>query len=109
MHVGIYRSSMRWGVEFSGRSGRPTFASDVKAAIRLLYRLNRPTEHCLFLHLRSEFLVPSYVYSKQPVFGLTQEWLKEVWSPRQGICLFPLCGIFDLPWHRHQIEETNGF
>ena len=26
-----------------------TFASDVKSAIRLLYRLNRPTERCLCL------------------------------------------------------------
>ena len=47
MHVGICRSSMYWGVEFSGRSG--TFASEVKSAIRLLYRLNRPTEHCLHI------------------------------------------------------------
>ena len=46
MHVDLYRSSMYWGVEFSGRSG--TFASDVKSAIRLLYRLNRPTELCFF-------------------------------------------------------------
>ena len=42
MHVGICRSNMYWGVEFSGRSG--TFASEVKSSIRLLYRLNRPTE-----------------------------------------------------------------
>ena len=40
----------------------------------------------------------SYVYSKHPIFRLTQEWLREVWSPRQGICLFyPLCGIFYFP------------
>ena len=45
MHVGICRRSMYWGVECSGRSG--TFASEVKSAIRLLYRLNRPTELCL--------------------------------------------------------------
>ena len=49
MHIGICRSSMHWGVEFSGISG--TFASEVKSAIRLLYRLNRPTELCLCLHL----------------------------------------------------------
>ena len=23
--------------------------------------------------------------------------------------LYPLCGIFYFPWHRHQIEGTNGF
>ena len=23
--------------------------------------------------------------------------------------IYPLCGIFDFPWHRHQIEGTNGF
>ena len=34
------------------------------------------------------FLVLSYEYSKQPIFGQTQEWLREVWSPRQMICLF---------------------
>ncbi len=38
------------------------------------------------------FLVLSYhVYSKQPIFVLTQEWLREDWSPRQGICLFTPC------------------
>ena len=26
---------------------------------------------------------------------------------RLHIC--PLCGIFYFPWHRHQIEGTNGF
>ena len=35
--------------------------------------------------------VLSYVYSKQPVFGLTQEWLREAWSLRQGTCLFTPC------------------
>ena len=40
----------------------------------------------------------SYVYSKQPILGLTQEWLREVWSPRQGICLFTPCvGSFTSP------------
>ena len=24
-------------------------------------------------------------------------------------CIYPLCGIFYFPWHRHQIEGTNGF
>ena len=48
MHVGICRSSVYWGVEFSGKSG--TFASEVKSAIRLLYRLNGPIELCLCLH-----------------------------------------------------------
>ena len=40
------------------------------------------------MEIGSRFLVLSYVYSKQPIFGLTQECLREVWSPRQGICLF---------------------
>ena len=22
---------------------------------------------------------------------------------------YPLCGLFYFPWHRHQIEGTNGF
>ena len=34
-----------------------------------------------------------------------------MWSPRQVTHLPPvsLCGIFYFPWHRHQIEGTNGF
>ena len=45
-----------------------------------------------------DILVLNYVYSKQPIFGLTQEWLREVWSPRQGICLFTPCvGYFTSP------------
>ena len=23
--------------------------------------------------------------------------------------IYPLCGIFYFPWHRHQIEGANGF
>ena len=23
--------------------------------------------------------------------------------------IYPLCGIFSFPWHRHQVEGTNGF
>ena len=40
-----------------------------------------------------------HLYSKQPIFGLTQEWLmREVWSSRQGICLFTPCvGSFTSP------------
>ena len=29
-------------------------------------------------------------------------------SPQQ-VTVYPLCGIFYFPWHRHQIEGTNGF
>ena len=33
-----------------------------------------------------------------------------MWSPRQVTHLPPhLCGIFYFPWHRHQIEGTDGF
>ena len=32
-----------------------------------------------------------------------------MWSPRQVTHVYPLCGIFHFPWHRHQIEGTNGF
>ena len=34
-----------------------------------------------------------------------------MWSPRQvaRLHIYPLCGIFYFPWHRHQIEGTNGF
>ena len=50
------------------------------------------------MEIGSLFLVLSYVYSKQPIFGLTQEWLREVWSPRQGICLFTPCvGYYTSP------------
>ena len=31
-----------------------------------------------------------------------------MWSPRQ-VTHLPLCGVFYFPWHRHQIEGTNGF
>ena len=47
--------------------------------------VNLPTVQS-FKYLGS-FLVLNYVYSKQPIFGLTQEWLREVWSPRQAISL----------------------
>ena len=59
-------------------------------------------------HVFGKFLVLSYVYSKQPIFGLTQEWLREGSSQRQGIYVYPLCGIFYFPWHIHQIEGIDG-
>ena len=35
---------------------------------------------CIFLYRYIYILVLNYVYSKQPIFGLTQELLREVWS-----------------------------
>ena len=55
------------------------------------------------------------VYSKQPIFGLTQEWFRELSFSRlecgvdDKLHIYPLCGIFYFPWHKHQIEGTNGF
>ena len=55
-------------------------------------------------------------YYKQPMFGLTQEWFREVSFSRLE------CGVHDklhissadwwifyFPWHIHQIEVANGF
>ncbi len=61
-------------------------------------------------------MVLSYEYSKQAIFGLTQEWFRELSFSRLE------CGVHDklhfssadwwdllLPLHRHQIERTDGF
>ena len=60
--------------------------------------------------------LPLYRYSKQPIFGLTQEWFRELSFSRldcgvhDKLHIYPLCGIFYFPWHRHQIEAgTNDF
>ena len=59
--------------------------------------------------------VLSYMYSKQPIFGQTQEWLRELSFSRlecgvhDRLHIHPLCGIFYFPWDRHQIEGPNGF
>ena len=63
------------------------------------------------ISLKGGFLPHATLYSKQPIFGLTQEWFRELY-----------CGVHDklhissadrwdllLHWHRHQIEWTNGF
>ena len=72
---------------------------------------------CSLLLYLAGILVLSYVYSKQPIFGLTQEWFRELSFYRLE-CVesttsytFPVQtgGIFYFPWHRHQIEGTNGF
>ena len=39
--------------------------------------------------IRQRFIVLSYVYSKQPIFGLTQEWLRELSFSRLE------CGVND--------------
>ena len=68
------------------------------------------------------FLVLSYiyiyiyinVYSKQPIFGLTPEWFRELSFSRlecrvmTGYTFTPVCDHL-LPLARHQIEETNDF
>ena len=48
------------------------------------------------------YLLKSYhdylIFKLLPIFGLTQECLREVWNPRQGICLFTPCvGYFTSP------------
>ena len=30
-------------------------------------------------------------------------------STTGDLSVYPLCGIFYFPWHRHQIEGTDGF
>ena len=67
------------------------------------------------LFARSYALVLSYVYdSKHPIFGLTQEWFRELSFSRlecgvhDRLHIYPLCGIFYFHWHRHQIEGTDG-
>ena len=70
------------------------------------------------LNVRMVFVVTgSYVYSKQPIFGVTQEWFRKLSFSRLE------CGVHDKlhissadwwdvllpPWHRHQIEGTKGF
>ena len=48
-------------------------------------------------------------------FGLTQEWLRVLSLSRlecgvhNKLHIYPVCGIFYFPWHRYQIEGTNGF
>ena len=95
MHVGICHSSMYWGVEFSGRSG--TFASEVKLAIRLLYRLNRPTELCLclsFCILLLQLYITNTVTSRSmgEVGMIGPHWLMN--RREVGNCLF-FVGIGD--------------
>ena len=58
------------------------------------------------------FLV--YVYSKQPILGLTQVWFRELSFSRlecgvhDKLHIYTLGGIFYFPCHRHQIERTEG-
>ena len=57
-------------------------------------------------------LVLSLVYSKQPIFGLTQEWFRELSFSRlecgvhDSLHIYPLCGIFYFPWHRHRDSQS---
>ena len=54
------------------------------------------------------------MYSKQRILGLTQEWFRELSFSRlecgvhDRLHIYRLCRIFSFPWHRHQIEGTNG-
>ena len=51
------------------------------------------------------FNVLSYVYSKEPILGLTQEWFREFSFSRlecgvhDRLHIYPLCGIFHFPLH----------
>ena len=59
----------------------------------------------------SYILVLSWVYSKQPIFGLIQEWFLEsciVESTTSYTFPVQTGGIFYFPWHRHQIEAVFG-
>ena len=51
------------------------------------------------------------VSSKQPKLGLTNAGvilIQNLWVHNR-LHIYPLCGIFYFPWHRHQIEGTTGF
>ena len=62
-----------------------------------------------------ELLVVVLVKASFPLHYFDQRLVEiihqvELWSPRQvtGYTFTP-CEIFHFPWHRHQIEGTNGF
>ena len=67
-----------------------------------------PTRIVAWFSQPVDILVVSCVYSKQPIFGLTLEWLREC-GVHDKLHIYHLCGIFYFPWHRHQIEGTNSF
>ncbi len=48
------------------------------------------------------FLVLSYVYSKQPIFGLTQEWLRELFFSRLQ------CGVHDIIFQRKDVLDRES-
>ncbi len=70
---------------------------------RISYRHNRRQSDSAY--------VLSYVYSKQPIFWLTQEWFRELYCVVHDKLHISSVDWWDLyfPWHRHQIEGTNGF
>ena len=43
------------------------------------------------------------------VWGLLQVGGGRLGGVHDRLHIYPLCGIFYFPWHRHQIERTNGF
>ena len=55
------------------------------------------------------------MYSKHLILWLTHEWLREMSVSRlecgihDKLDIYPVHGTFYFPWHRHQIEGTNGF
>ena len=56
-------------------------------------------------------LVLSYVYVLQTAHIWANTGVVEggVDSTTGDLSVYPLCGIFYFPWHRHQIEGTDGF
>ena len=54
-------------------------------------------------------LMSQVVSSKQQKLGLTQELSFSRISESYRLQLYPLCGIFYFPWHRHQLEGITGF
>ena len=59
----------------------------------------------------SYFFTPVY-YSPLPFFyiwsGLVDIIDHVEYGVRDRLYIFPMCGIFYLPWHKHQIEGTNS-
>ena len=47
------------------------------------------------------------IHSKQPILGLTQEWLISVLGVHDRLHIYPRSGIFYIPWHRPDVRDQR--
>ena len=83
-----------------------TVSAHVGRQLKKLRHLASARLTCMFL---VSILQTAHLWANTGVVFRELSFFRLECGVHDRLHIYPLCGIFDFPWHRHQIEGTNGF